>query len=37
MRTIKNIDSVFEVRNAGNEVRSAGESDNSGPERRADD
>ena len=36
MRTIKNIDSVFEVRNAGNEVRNAG-SDNSGSGRRADD
>ncbi|MFM7094389.1 MAG: ACT domain-containing protein, partial [Actinomycetota bacterium] len=36
MRTIKNIDSVFEVRNAGNEVRDAG-NDNSGSARRADD
>jgi hypothetical protein len=36
MRTIKNIDAVFEVRNAGDEVRNAG-SDNSGSGRRTDD
>ncbi|MFM8390544.1 MAG: RelA/SpoT family protein, partial [Actinomycetota bacterium] len=36
MRTIQNIDSVFEVRNAGNEVRNAG-NDNSGSARRTDD
>jgi hypothetical protein len=36
MRTIKNIDSVFEVRSAGDEVRDAG-NDNSGSGRRADD